>query len=157
MDKISQPNPHYNDPTSIHFEGTDLSMQGKVWANKARSDCRLTLMSKLLSLNLGFNELEAFNESLHLQIRSETLKRRILDGKHPEKKAVKEAMLFKLRDEELTNREIETDIRKKRREIKERHGENTRRTRGIMRQLNTEAQKVRVETREIYKKKVENL
>ena len=78
-------------------------------------------MTKLLGLNLGFNELESFNEALHLQIRSETLKRRIENGNNPEKKVVREAMLLKIRDEELTNKVVEA--REKRRGLKMTFGE----------------------------------
>ena len=75
-------------------------------------------MTKLLDMGLGFNELEHFNEALHLQIRSETLKKRIKDGKNPEKKVVREAMLFKTRDEQCTNREINTEMQGTRRSLK---------------------------------------
>ena len=61
-------------------------------------------------MGLGFNELEHFNELLHLQIRSETLKKRLRDGKNPEKKVVREAMMFKTRDEQCKNREIITEM-----------------------------------------------
>ena len=157
MDRIFRPNPDTHVYTSTQFEGLDLSMQVQIWKKKARSDCRLTLMTKLMGLNLGFNDLESFNETLHLQIRSETLRRRIEDGKHPEKKVVKEAMLFKLRDEKLTNMEIETEIREKRRELKLENGENSRRSRGIMKLLNGEAEKIRKEMKEIYRDKIKNL
>ena len=157
MDRIFRPNPDTHVYTSTQFEGLDLSMQVQIWKKKARSDCRLTLMTKLMGLNLGFNDLESFNETLHLQIRSETLRRRIKDGKHPEKKVVHEAMLLKIRDEILTNKEIETEVRKKRRELKLENGENSRRSRGIMKILNGEAQETRKEMNEIYRDKVTNL
>ena len=64
-------------------------------------------MTKLISMNLGFNELMIFNETLCLQIRSETLKKQIAEGKNPESKVVQEAMAFKLRDEQFTNIEAE--------------------------------------------------
>ena len=114
-------------------------------------------MTKLLSMNLGFNELEHFNEALHLQIRSETLKRRISDGKFPEKKVVREAMLFKTRDEELTNKELEKEMRNMRKCIKTEYGGNTRRTKSIMRKLNNGAHETRLETREKYREKIKTL
>ena len=76
-------------------------------------------MTKLLELNLGFNNLEHFNEALHLEIRSEKLKKRILEGKNPEKKVVKEAMLLKVRDEEYKNNELDKEMRNERRKIKD--------------------------------------
>ena len=114
-------------------------------------------MTKLLGLNLGFNELENFNEALHLQIHSETLKRRIENGNNPEKKVVREAMLLKIRDEELTNKEVEVEAREKRRDLKMAFGENTRRSRGIMKILNAGAQETRKELREIYREKIKTL
>ena len=53
------------------YDGQDLSIAVGIWKRKARSDSRLTLMTKLLDMGLGFNELEHFNEALHLQIRSD--------------------------------------------------------------------------------------
>ena len=114
-------------------------------------------MTKLISMNLGFNELECFNEALHLQIRSETLKRRISEGKNPEKKVVREAMLFKHRDEELTNKEIEKEMREERKKIKTEYGGNSRRTKSILRKLNKVATDLRLETREKYREKIETI
>ena len=96
-------------------------------------------MTNLLSMELGFNELMIFNETLCLQIRSETLKRRIADGKTPETKVVREAMLFKTRDEQWTNKEADREVKEQRREIKKEFGDNTRKTRGILKMLNSEA------------------
>ena len=114
-------------------------------------------MTKLLSMNLGFNELENFNEALHLQIRSETLKKRISEGKNPEKKVVRESMLFKHRDEELTNKEIEKEMREERKKIKTQYGGNSRRTKNILSKLNKEATETRMETREKYREKIETI
>ena len=99
-------------------------------------------------MNLGFNELMIFNETLRLQIRSETLKRRIAEGKNPESKVVQEAMAFKLRDEQFTNKEAEKLVNEQRMMIKKEFGDNSRKTRRILKMLNTEAQKTREERRE---------
>ena len=107
-------------------------------------------MTKLLSMNLGFNNLMLFNETMCLQIRSETLKRRIAEGKNPETKVVREVMLFKQRDEQLTNKEVETEVREQRRAIKAEYGNNTRKTRGILKMLNTADQQTRADKRETY-------
>ena len=114
-------------------------------------------MTKLLAMNLGFNELENFNLALHLQIRSETLKKRISEGKNPEKKVVRESMLFKHRDEELTNREIEKEMREERKKIKTQYGGNSRRTKSILRKLNKKAMEIRLEAREKYREKIETI
>ena len=100
-------------------------------------------MTKLMDMNLGFNNLEHFNESLHLEIKSEKLRRKILEGKNPEKKVVKEAMLLKVRDEEEINKEIDKELRTERWNLKAEHGENTRKSRTLMRKLNKEAQGMR--------------
>ena len=96
-------------------------------------------------MGIGFNELEHFNEALHLKIRSETLKKRLKEGKNPEKKVVKEAMLLKVRDEQCTNKETNAEMQGERRSLKTKFGENTRRTRGIMKYLNGIAQEERRE------------
>ena len=66
-------------------------------------------------------------------------------------------MLFKTRDEELTNKEIEKEMRDERKIIKTEYGENTRRTKSIMRKLNKEAHETRLETREKYRNKIKTL
>ena len=79
-------------------------------------------MTKLMDMNLGFNNLEHFNESLHLEIKSEKLRKKILEGNNPEKKVVKEAMLLKVRDEEEINKEIDKELRTERWKLKAEHG-----------------------------------
>ena len=144
--------------TSYHsYDGQDLSHAAGIWKKKAKSDCRLNLMTKLLDMGLGFNELEHFNEALHLQIRSETLRKRLRDGKNPEKKVVREAMMFKTRDEQCKNREISTEMNETRRAIKAEYGENTRRVRGMMKMLIQVAQRERSEMTEKYRQKIKTL
>ena len=135
----------------------DLSLAESVWRKKAKSDCRLKLMIDLLDMGLGFNELEHFNEALHQKIRSESVRRRLQDGKKSENKVVREAMLFKIRDEQCTNKEADVELQKERRNIKNKYGENTRRCRGILRVLNEMAQSVRHEKNETYKRKLKTL
>ena len=102
-----------NDFASYYnYDGLDLSLAAGFWRRKARSDCRLILMKKLLDMGIGFNELEHFNEALHLKIRSETLKKRLKEGKNPEKKVVREAMLLKIRDEQCTNKETNAEMQR---------------------------------------------
>ena len=132
----------------------DLSHEAGIWKRKAKSDCRLILMKKLLDIGIGFNELEHFNEALHLKIRSETLKKRLREGKRPEKKIVREAMLFKIRDEQCTNKETNNEMQKERRALKTFYGENTRRVRGIMKTLNGVAQEVREDMHSKYRNKI---
>ena len=136
------------------YEGMDLSLAEGVWKRKAKSDCRLNLMKNLLDMGLGFNELEHFNEALHQKIRSESIKRKLQDGKKPEKKVVREAMLFKIRDEQCENKEADVELQKERRKIKNESGENTRKTRGILKTLNEMAQEIRREKNETYKRKL---
>ena len=57
-------------------------------------------------------------------------------------------MLFKTRDEQCTNRETNTEMQNERRSIKAAHGENSRKTRGISKILNTAAQGERSEMNE---------
>ena len=158
MDRISPNTQNTNESTSYYsYDGLDLSLAAGIWKRKARSDCRLILMKKLLDMGIGFNELEHFNEALHLKIRSETLRNRIRDGKNPEKKVVREAMMLKIRDEQCTNKETNSEMQVERRSLKTRFGENTRRARGIMKTLNTVAQEERKEMQEKYRNKIKFL
>ena len=84
MDRIPPTKDNTHETTSYYnYEGLDLSLAAGIWKRKARSDCRLILMKKLLDIGIGFNELEHFNEALHLKIRSETLKKRLRGGDEP--------------------------------------------------------------------------
>ena len=158
MDRISPNTQNTNESTSYYsYDGLDLSLAAGIWKRKARSDCRLILMKKLLDMGIGFNELEHFNEALHLKIRSETLRNRIREGKNPEKKVVREAMMLKIRDEQCTNKETNSEMQVERRALKTRFGENTRRARGIMKTLNTVAQEERKEMHEKYRNKIKFL
>ena len=74
-----------------------------------------------------------------------------------DRQAERHSQLFKTRDEELTNKEIEKEMRNERKVIKTEYGGNTRRTRSIMRKLNNEAHETRLETREKYRDKIKIL
>ena len=158
MDRIlPQTTQNTNFTSYYNYDGLDLSLAAGYWKKKARSDCRLILMKKLLDMGIGFNELEHFNEALHLKIRSETLRKRLKEGKNTERKVVREAMLLKIRDEQCTNKETNTEMQGERRALKTKFGENTRRARGIMKYLNEIARGERNEMHSKYSEKIKTL
>jgi hypothetical protein len=57
MDRISPTKENKHESTSYYsYEGLDLSIAAGVWKRKARSDCRLILMKKLLDMGIGYND-----------------------------------------------------------------------------------------------------
>ena len=66
----------------------------------ARSDSRLTLITKLMRLNIGFNEVKSYAEDLNLKLRTDKMR----GGGKTDRKLVREAMRIKLRDELILTR-----------------------------------------------------
>ena len=157
MVRVNLPKPRHSHTTLFHYEGLDLSHEVDIWKKKATSDCRLELMTKLLGMNLGLASLEIFNETLGLQLRSEKLKKKMIDGKNPEKKVVREAMMLKTRDETWRNKELKREMDDIRMELKKKYGENTRKTRGMIKMMRKEAQVERSISKDKYKSKVDHL
>ena len=65
--------------------------------------------------------------------------------------------MFKIRDEQCTNTESNKEMQGERRALRNLYGENTRRTRGIMRTLNGVAQEERGEMHAKYRNKIKTL
>ena len=84
--------------TSGDPEGPDLSLMEYTWIKVAESECRVQLLSKLLELNIGVNEVEDYNEALNLKLRSKTFTDK--NSSKNKRGVVMEAMSLKLRDEQ---------------------------------------------------------
>ena len=154
MVRISPKKPPDSYSTSkIILEGLDLSLPTKLWRKGAQSDCRLTLLSKLLKLNVGLRDVEGFGDTLRLKLRSESLKK----NKNCERKVVKEAMKLKLVDEIETRKEIKGEMDKFRGVLKGEVVENSRKYRNIMKHLRHEAAFERRDILEIYDEKISHL
>ena len=62
--KMTSKNPkpqNTSDFTSQLSEGSDLSFEIRNWKDTATSECRLEMIRELVSLNLGFNEVEDYD------------------------------------------------------------------------------------------------
>ena len=88
--------------TSHKGEGYDLSCAVKVWTMLAQSECRIELLTKLVSLKIGLKEVEEYSESLNLKFRSQALKN---NSEKNGVKIVSQGMSMKLRDEKLFHSE----------------------------------------------------
>ena len=118
-----------------------------------KSDSRLNLISRLLQLRIGFNEVEHYAGDLNLKLKSEKSKK----SPNNERKLVREAMLIKYRDEINFNKETKAEMTRMRRDIKMEFGENTRMARNILKQLRNEELGMRKEMGDKYDEKVEHL
>ena len=74
----------------------------------------------------------------------------MIDGKNPE-------MMLKTRDETWRNKELKREMDDIRIELKKKYGENTRKTRGMIKMMRKEAQVERLITKNKYKSKVDHL
>ena len=140
--------------TSKNEEGPDLSCAGKVWTLVAHSECRMELLSRLVSKNLGLKEVQDIAESLEIQFRSENLKN---NSEKAEKKIVSDIMRLKLRDEKAFHGETVMKRNMIRRQIYAQYGKNSRRSRTILKNLRNEATKEKTIMNKIYEKKLEFL
>ena len=140
--------------TPSHLGGLDLSFAHDTWTKLAASECRLRLLNELVSLNLGFCEVEEYSLALNEKFRLEAFK---LNSELSGKKIVKEAMSLKLRDEQRYNHEMTRVRNKCRFDIGEMFGRNTRRSRTIMKNLRNHALKIKSQYDEKYKNKLSHL
>ena len=79
--------------TSIK-EGPDLSAAKVTWLKIAHSECHMKLLTSLIELEVGFSDIDDYNLSLNLKLRSKKLRDK---GDKSDRRIVKEAMSLKLR------------------------------------------------------------
>ena len=132
-------------------EGQILSFAQPTWVKIAISESRLQLLEKMVTLNYGFNEVEDYNLSLNMKLKSEALKNK------GDRSVIREIMSLKLRDEKKVNGELICQRNKSRREISECLGENSRRARKIFKIMRNEAAKVKADYKEKYDKKLKKI
>ena len=115
--------------TSPSREGPDLSAAIVIWVVLAKSECRIRLLSSLMKLGVGFKDVEDFNLSLNLKLRSEKMRNTSGDT---ESELVKVAMEYKYRDEVMFNQEVKHEQNQMRKMLGNHYGRNTKVTRGII-------------------------
>ena len=91
-----------SDNTSL-VEGQDLGEARRLWRDCASSESRLSMMTKLISLKVGFNDVEIF--SLGLIYNSKTIENEDALVRKDEK-VVRAAMEFKRADEIRNRRKL---------------------------------------------------
>ena len=108
---MTNKNPKTNpsDKTASDRAGPDLSLARTVWTKTAITQCRVELVRKLLSENLGFNEVEDYCTSLELKLQSEKLKTSRENG-NCDKTIVREIMGRKLIDASNCHREALAEL-----------------------------------------------
>ena len=138
------------------MEGQDLSSAMiKSWKNLAASECRLSLMMELLKLGVGFAEIEEFNLDLSSKFRSKGFKEKF--SEMTDRKMIKVAMEFKLRDEQKYNSEVNRERNILRKKLEETMTKNSKPYRSKIKFLRCEAAKVKEELRKKYEKKLNHL
>ena len=145
------PKPSYK---TSQDEGQDISLVKDIWIRTATSECRLELVKNLVREGIGFNEVEDYNISLELKLRSEKM---VKARENKDKKIVQEIMRIKLEDATNCHREALKDKNSARKEIVKKSGKNTRKSRSIFKKLRHEAAKVRKELKKKYEEKLKHL
>ena len=111
-------------------------------------------MNELEKLEVGLNDVEAFNLGLISKLRSETMK---VKGEEIRRKFLKSTIRIKIRDEERYHEEMIKMKNKLRRDIGKIITRNSKPYRAMMRRLKRVADEVKEEYRNTYDEKIYNL
>ena len=109
------------------------------------------MLSNLTKLKIGLREVQDYSDALQLKIRSDNFKSK---GERNVEKMILDQMNFKLRDEKCYCGELGATRDKLRREMRVLFGENTRRTRTIIKHLRGLACKEKIYHSARYRKKL---
>ena len=112
------------------------------------------MMNELEKLEVGLNDVEAFNLGLISKLRSETMK---VKGEEIRRKFLKSTIRIKIRDEERYHEEMIKMKNKLRRDIGKIITRNSKPYRAMMRRLKRVADEVKEEYRNTYDEKIYNL
>ena len=134
--------------------GVNQGFVSDLWIEYTVAKCRADMFRALTRLDIGVNEVEDYNASVNLKLRSENLKQKGCQGNRD---VVRAAMRVKLRDANYKVSEIARKKDKYRREIKSTFGLRSVTTRKILRNFCEEAEKTRKVIREEYKRKINHL
>ena len=134
--------------------GVNQGFVSDIWRELAQARCRADMFRALIKLDIGVNEVEDYNASLNLKLRSNLFKSKKCQGN---REVVRVAMKYKLRDANCTVSEVTRKRDKLRREIKSTYGQRTARTRKILKTFCEETDIVRKQLREDYRKKINHL
>ena len=105
----------YHTPPKQFGGGTDLQFTTDTWDKLAVSQSRLEMLRILVKSDIGLNEVEEYNESLNLKIKSKALRTR---GPLSNREVVRVAMRGKVKDEMLVLGECTRERDNVRRRIK---------------------------------------
>jgi hypothetical protein len=138
-------------------EGLDLSVIKVYWEDLAASEMRMHLMVELGKIDVGFADIEEFNLGLTDKFRSRAFRERGGKGEILCIKVVKAAMEAKLRDKQLTSKELNKERDRRRSKIAKKLGNNTKRYRTAVKYLRDQAIKKKESNRLKYYDKLEHL
>ena len=116
--------------------GVNQGFVSDLWIEYTVAKCRADMFRALTRLDIGVNEVEDYNASVNLKLRSENLKQKGCQGNRD---VVRAAMRVKLRDANYKVSEIARKKDKYRREIKSTFGLRSVTTRKILRNFCEEA------------------
>ena len=130
--------------------GKNEGFVADTWLELARARCRVDMFRALTRLDIGVNEVEDYNASLNLKLRSKYKNK----GIYSNREVVRAAMKGKLKDAVQTANEVTRKRDEERRKIKKKHGPKTSTTRKILRTFREEAEEIKKKTIEDYKMKI---
>ena len=144
----------YQTPPKQFGGGTDLQFTTDTWDKLAVSQSRLEMLRILVKSDIGLNEVEEYNESLNLKIKSKALRTR---GPLSNREVVRVAMRGKVKDEMLVLGECTRERDKVRRRIKSIFGPKSGKTKAIIKKLKSDSDMVRTNLRQKYLDKIAHL
>ena len=132
--------------------GKELREESKVWEELATGEARMMLMKKMMKEDLAFADLESFGVEFNNKLKSIKLKNKTLY-----RKVSGTAMKAKLADEQELRRELMKAKHKMKKDLAEEHGENSRKYKRIVNNLNKMAKQCKDKANEKYNKKIQHL
>ena len=139
------------------MEGQDSRVMIKTWGQVAACEERISLMKKLIRMEMGVAEIEEIGIKINSKFKSFHFNNKIQEGKVVSKDAIKAIMMIKLRDEKKHLKELMTMKNNLRRDLEKKHKKNSRPTRRMLQEFREHSAKVKLEHREKYRVKIEHL
>ena len=123
------------------MEGQDLSAIKKIWDDLAATEMRLKLMSDLVSVSVGFADIEEFNLDLKGNLKNLPSEKTI---ESINVRMVRAAMSVKIKDEQVTRGKLVKARNKARSTLMNQLGRNSKKYRTVIRNLRKSARETKI-------------
>ena len=136
------------------MEGQDKSAIKKIWDDLAATEMRLKLMSDLVSVSVGFADIEEFNLDLKGNLKNLPSEKTI---ESINVRMVRAAMSVKIKDEQVTRGKLVKARNKARSTLMNQLGRNSKKYRTVIRSLRKSARETKIPLQKLYDEKLPHL